>query len=117
MLYRVRGAAGTVGCLYGYVEQRRLMIYQSGFAAFPGDNRIKPGLVTHAMCMQSALEAGFDEYDLLAGDQRYKRELAATERQLVWARVVRRRPRPLAIAGISQVRGAARRRLRPPTDG
>ncbi len=117
VLYRVRNNAGTVGCLYGYVEDNRVLCYQSGFAGFTEDNRIKPGLVTHALCMQEALERGIDEYDFLAGDQRYKRELANMERQLVWARAVRRRPKPMAIEGLRRLRRAYGRRAEAPTGG
>jgi len=34
--------------------------------------------------MQEALERGLDEYDWLAGDVLYKRQLSTTTRELIW---------------------------------
>jgi CelD/BcsL family acetyltransferase involved in cellulose biosynthesis len=89
VLFRVRGAAGTIGCVYGFVERGRVLFYQSGFAAFE-DNKLRPGLVTHLLCMQAAADRGLLAYDFLPGESRYKRELSTGEERLVWARA--RRP-------------------------
>ena len=89
VLFRVRAQDHTVGCLYHFIERRRVLFYQSGFASY-SERGISPGFVTHALCMQASLERGFSEYDLLAGDSRYKRELSTTTRELVWA--IGRRP-------------------------
>ena len=40
--------------------------------------------------MQACLERGLHEYDFLAGEARYKRELSNGERRLVWASATRR---------------------------
>jgi len=88
VLFRARAGSETLGCLYGFVERGRLLFYQSGFASFT-DNRLKPGLAVHTLCMEQCLRRGLDEYDFLAGDARYKRELSTDERTLVWA-VLRR---------------------------
>lgn len=102
MLFRARCDAGTIGCLYGFLDRGRLLFYQSGFGEF-GDPRLKPGLVTHALCMQACLDRGLDEYDLLAGESRYKRELANAERTLVWAVAAR----PTARVAAARVRRKA----------
>jgi CelD/BcsL family acetyltransferase involved in cellulose biosynthesis len=88
VLFRARAGSETLGCLYGFIERGRLLFYQSGFASFT-DNRLKPGLAVHTLCMEQCLRRGLDEYDFLAGDARYKRELSTGERTLVWA-VLRR---------------------------
>jgi len=108
VLFRVRAGGATVGCLYGHVEHGRLLAYQSGLAR-SADNRIKPGLVVHARCMQVCLERGLREYDLLAEADRYKQELATTQRELIWAYAPRLRPRPLALHLVRQVRGRTRK--------
>jgi hypothetical protein len=84
ILFRARAEVGTIGCLYGFVERGSIHFYQSGLAAFE-DNRLKPGLTVHALCMQACHDRGFVEYNFLAGDDRYKQELADLERELVWA--------------------------------
>ncbi len=78
MLYRLRNEDGTIGCLYGFIENGMVLFYQSGFVDVE-DNRLKPGLSTHACCMQECLERGLDTYNFLAGEARYKRELATME--------------------------------------
>lgn len=83
-LFRVTSDLGTVGCLYGFIENGRALFYQSGFGQF-ADGKLSPGLVSHALCMQACLDRGLDEYDFLMGDMRYKRELSNTERELIWA--------------------------------
>ena len=65
------------------VEDRRFLFYQSGLATFR-DNRCRPGLAAHGLCMQACLERGLEEYDFLEGESRYKRGLSNTERELVW---------------------------------
>jgi CelD/BcsL family acetyltransferase involved in cellulose biosynthesis len=118
VLFRVRSATGTVGCVYGHLEDRRMLQYQSGFATFD-DNRIKPGLTVHALCMQACMERGLHEYDLLAGGNRYKRELATSQRELVWGQVSARRPRAMVVHGLRRLHHV-RRRLRDsaaPADG
>lgn len=107
MLFRVRTADGTLGCLYGHVEDGRLLQYQSGLATTE-DNRVKPGLVVHALCMEACLERGLLAYDMLAGGVRYKRELANSERELAWGHVAARRPRAMLIHGARRLRALRR---------
>jgi CelD/BcsL family acetyltransferase involved in cellulose biosynthesis len=65
-----------------------VLFYQSGLARFE-DRTITPGFVAFCLCMQACYERGFSEYDFLAGDSRYKRDLATGARQLVWATATR----------------------------
>ncbi len=74
-LLEVRVGGEPIGCLYNFLHQGRVLNYQSGFR-FEDDNQLTPGLVTHALAAQHYLEAGYDAYDLLAGDAEYKRRLA-----------------------------------------
>lgn len=100
-LVRVRDAdGGTVGCLYGFVDAGRLLFHQGGLRA-ESDNKRKPGLACHALFLQACCDRGLDVYDLLAGEARYKRELAGAERPLIWATC----PRP----GVHAVLGRGRR--------
>ncbi len=94
VLYRASAGGETVGCLYGMVDRGRLLFYQGGLAE-AADSKVKPGLVAHALCMQECLERGLDAYDFLAGDARYKRELATDETHVAWGRLTRRTPRAL----------------------
>lgn len=109
VLFRAQTGSGrTVGCVLGFVEHGRVLMYQGGFARFD-DARAKPGFVTHVLCMEAAIERGLAEYDLLAGDSEYKRELTDTARRMVFL-TERRGTRTAAIDGLRKARRWAARR-------
>ena len=91
-LVRVRSQAGSIGCLYNFVHDGRVLQYQSGFQTFANE-KLKPGFVCHAAAIEHATAAGHAIYDFLAGDQRYKKQLATDATVMTWARVQRRRLR------------------------
>lgn len=107
VLLRASGARRTVGCILGYVEQDRVLSYQGGFSRFD-DPRVKPGFLTHVLCMQRCLERGLGRYDLLAGDSTYKRELTDAEDAQADVRVTRRRVRLAPVVLARQVRDRVR---------
>jgi len=82
-LVRVMAGEETIGILYNFVQTDKVYFYQSGFH-YPPDKRLKPGLVTHVCAIQLCLEAGYMDYDLLAGEARYKKSLAKDSRPLAW---------------------------------
>lgn len=84
LMMRVTSSEQTIGSIYGFIEHNRVLMYQSGFADFE-DDKLKPGLVSHAMVMQQCLEDGIDEYDFLYGDTRYKQDLSNSSQHLVYA--------------------------------
>jgi hypothetical protein len=90
VLFRARSPAETIGCLYSFVERESVLSYQLGLARFE-DNKMKPGFVTHTLCMQSSYDRRLEEYNFLADAAPWKRELATSERQLVWGTASRRR--------------------------
>lgn len=92
LLARVRSPGQTIGCIYGFIEHNHVLMYQSGLAEFE-DQKLKPGLVSHALVMQQCLESGIDGYDYGYGDSRYKRELSTGERELTYAVLSRRTPK------------------------
>jgi CelD/BcsL family acetyltransferase involved in cellulose biosynthesis len=96
LLYRVRSRRDTIGCLYSLLERNDVLSYQLGLHRFQ-DNKLKPGFVAHALCMQASYERGFADYNFLADATPWKRELATTERHLIWASASRRRLK-LAVA-------------------
>lgn len=114
ILFRVRSAGGVVGCLYSFIEHENVLFYQGGLATF-SDNKLKPGLVAHMLCMQHCIERGLNEYNFLAGEDRYKQELATFERHLIWATARRRTARTLLARGgewgIRQAKHVRDRRL------
>ena len=73
-LIEVAVADEPIGYLYNFVDRGRVYYYFSGFR-FEADNRLKPGLVCHALCIERHRANGMDAYDFMGGEQRYKLEL------------------------------------------
>jgi len=73
-LMRVSAGDDPIGFLYNFVYRGRIYYYFSGFR-YEEDNRIKPGLVSHYLCIERHLEAGSRIYDFMAGENRYKTSL------------------------------------------
>ncbi len=73
-LVRVAVAGEPIGFLYNFLYRNRVYYYFSGFR-FEADNRLKPGLVCHKLCIERHLADGMDLYDFMGGEQRYKSEL------------------------------------------
>ncbi|MBF6619475.1 MAG: GNAT family N-acetyltransferase [Patulibacter sp.] len=106
---RVRCGSETVACVYGLIDGDTLLFYQSGVADYD-DNRLRPGLVAHAVFMDACRSRGLERYDFLAGDYRYKRELATGETTLHSCVVQRPRLRLRALEVARDVRDRHRAR-------
>jgi len=89
-LFRARGSNGTIGCIYGFIEEGKILVYQTGMN-LTDYSKLTPGRVVHLLAMQQCTEKGFKEYDFLAGENSYKRDLSNHSRELLWATF--RRPR------------------------
>ena len=73
-LVRVCAGEVPIGYLYNFLYRGRVYYYFSGFR-YEADNRLKPGLVSHTLCIERHLARGMDVYDFMAGDNRYKTSL------------------------------------------
>lgn len=71
---RLSAGGQAVGYLYNFIRNRTVYYYASGFR-YETDNRLKPGLVAHTLCVERHLAGGMDRYDFLAGEARYKASL------------------------------------------
>lgn len=87
-LLEIKAGQHTVGILYNLVYGGRVAAYQSGFT-YEDDNRLKPGLLCHALAISDYASSGMETYNFLAGDQRYKRSLATDADTLYWVAVQR----------------------------
>ena len=116
-LIRVSVAGEPIGFLYNFVDRGRVSYYFSGFR-FEPDNRLKPGLVCHSLCIERHRAAGMDVYDFMGGDQRYKYELGEAGPDIValavqrpnWMLAAERPLRRLkqALDGVRPASGACR---------
>lgn len=75
-LLRLTAGQQEVGYLYNFVAGTQVLAYQSGFHFGLLTRNHHPGLVTHALAVQQALEEGRQGYDFMAGDARYKQQLS-----------------------------------------
>lgn len=65
-----------LGFLYNFLHEGCVYFYL-GSLRFEKDKRLKPGLLIHALAIQNYLDQGFEYYDFLGGEARYKKSLAA----------------------------------------
>ncbi|MEM9706629.1 MAG: GNAT family N-acetyltransferase [Pseudomonadota bacterium] len=96
-LWRIRAGDQLIGFIYCVLEAKRALFYAGGFKPY-ADNRLKPGLTAHAAVLCHYANAGYDEYDFLAGDARYKRNLGAPRATLHSIALQRLRPGLMAEA-------------------
>lgn len=84
----VRGR--PVAASYNVVWHGKVHFYQGGRTLDVPKN-VRPGIVLHAYSIRRAIEAGFSEYDFLAGTSQYKLDLATHVRPMACLRAVRSR--------------------------
>jgi CelD/BcsL family acetyltransferase involved in cellulose biosynthesis len=77
-------AGETVGLIYNLVLRGKVYFYQCGFR-YTAEKRLSPGIVTLAHAIEYCSALGFDEYDFLSGESRYKEWMATGSRELRWA--------------------------------
>lgn len=70
-LVRLSTGDAPLAWIYNLIDGDRVLFYMGGFTT-ETDNRLKPGLVAHALLIASHLEGGKGSYDFLAGGDRYK---------------------------------------------
>lgn len=81
----------TIGVLYNFVHDGRVLNYQSGFL-YESDGRLKPGLVSHVLAIQDSIARGERSYDFLAGGGGHKSRLANREHAMKWIAIGRDTP-------------------------
>jgi len=90
-LLRASAGGEGFGWLYNFVCRGQVLFYLSGFRA-EEDNRLKPGLVTHALAVERHLATGAIAYDFMGGANRYKTSLGEPGPGMVAVALQRRVP-------------------------
>ena len=100
-----------IGYLYNLIYRRQVYSYQSGFL-FEDDPKLKPGLVSHCLCIEMHEREGNAVYDFMAGENRYKSNLGSPGPDMHY--VVLRRPTAAnrLEAGLRSLRDRIRSALR-----
>lgn len=71
-----------IASFYNLVYNQVVYFYLGGIEA-ETDNRLKPGLLGHSLCIEDYRHHGFHYYDFMGGDERYKSNLGSLHRHLV----------------------------------
>jgi CelD/BcsL family acetyltransferase involved in cellulose biosynthesis len=114
-LAKITAGSDCVGILYSFYDRKKVYFYQSGFNYEP-DNRLKPGLLCHALMIEWYTKYGADEYDFVAGDARYKRSLATDSRNLVWSTIDRDNAKMKSLRWLSKCKERVKRARSPATE-
>ncbi len=109
VVFAVRHEGDTVAALYGFVVDGTLQLYQGGYRMFE-HNKVSVGYAALLLLAGAARERGMTGCEYLVGDYHYKTQLSTSKRPLIWARLVRRRPRALAIEAARRARNTVRPR-------
>lgn len=108
-LLRIDAGETLLGLLVNFCHQGSVSNYQCAFASFPGNNRLKPGLVSHSLAIEHYAGNGARVYHFLGGDQQYKKSLSTDTGQMVWTRL----QKPGARLKLESFMKTARARLMP----
>ena len=82
-IIRVAAGAHVIGYVYNFVYRGTALAYQTGIA-YEDDAKLKPGLVSHALCIDLHLREGGRVYDFMAGAARYKASLGKPGPDMVY---------------------------------
>jgi CelD/BcsL family acetyltransferase involved in cellulose biosynthesis len=83
-LVRIKAGETTLGVLYYFLHQGRVLFYQCGINYSASVGSESPGLLIHATMIDHFAARGHDIYDFMAGDAQYKRTLATDSVDLWW---------------------------------
>ncbi|WP_417518030.1 GNAT family N-acetyltransferase [Marinobacter sp.] len=89
-LISVMAGDEEIAFFYNLLHNQVVYFYLGGMAV-ETDNRLKPGLVGHSLCIEDYRHHGFHYYDFMGGDERYKSNLGHFHRNLV--QIALQRPR------------------------
>lgn len=97
----------TIGVVYNFVHDGRVLNYQSGFL-YESDGRLKPGLVSHVLAIEESISRGERGYDFLAGGAGHKAHLANSEYAMKWVAISRDGPERHIEAKLREAKRALR---------
>lgn len=78
-LVEVRGGETVLGCAINFLFDNTVYFYCSGINQDIATKHIKPGYSMHSTLMEFYRERGFERYDFMGGDARYKKSLSDTQ--------------------------------------
>lgn len=80
----------TICYMYNFIENKDVKFYLAATNFEPQNKKLKPGLISHYLCINAYLEMGYDTYDFMAGEFQYKRSLSSSTTQICIAHFQKR---------------------------
>lgn len=111
-LVSVKAGDDMIASFYNLLYDQKVYFYLGGMKTEP-DNRYKPGLLGHSLCIEDYRHHGLHYYDFMGGDERYKTQLGSLHKQLVQVSLQRDRFK----LKLEDVMRKARNRLLPEAGG
>lgn len=81
-LVSVKAGDSVIASFYNLLHNQVVYFYLGGMMT-ETDNKFKPGLLGHSLCIEDYRQHGFRYYDFMGGEERYKANLGECHRQLV----------------------------------
>lgn len=78
---KVINGDSVIAYIYNFLYRGTAYFYLSGLA-MESDSKLKPGLCSHALCIQHYLDKGLEYYDFMGGEARYKASLGKKSDEL-----------------------------------
>ena len=91
-LLKVHNANGEIAYLYNFIWRKRVYVLQTGFV-MSDDKRLMPGYVAHTLAVIYNKNKGMEIYDLMHGDDLYKKLLCNQKQRLYWSVIQRKKLR------------------------
>ncbi len=104
-MLRIGPSDAPLGYLFNFLHHGQVLNYQSAFRPVE-DNRLKPGLVSHAAAIAFYAKKGHDIYHFLAGDAQYKESLGTSCDVLFWGAFARKTIAETARQGVRSLKRA-----------
>lgn len=103
-LVRARQGDRPIGLLYLLIENNRILYYQAGIPEYT--SKLSLGCVTQYLTMVEGARRGYDAFDFLAGDARYKMALSTHANTLRWISLKRRSVKFMLMDGLRALKRA-----------
>jgi CelD/BcsL family acetyltransferase involved in cellulose biosynthesis len=89
-LVSLKAGDEVIASFYNLLYDQNVYFYLGGMKT-EDDNRLKPGLLGHSLCIEDYRQHGFHYYDFMGGEERYKSQLGSFHCQLVQVSLQRSR--------------------------
>ena len=88
-IIRVTAGNYNIGIIYNFINGDEVLVYLTVFQ-YLENYKFKPGLTTHALCIQDYLDRGKSVYNFMAGEAQYKASLGEQGKHLYHLRYSKR---------------------------